>query len=365
MVVMERPAMEVAPDPRDSAREAGLRYVSDARPGIRRVPRGDGFAYVGPRGEPIQDDIALERISSLRIPPAWTEVWICPIPNGHIQATGRDARGRKQYVYHPRWHEVRDATKFGRMIAFGQALPEVRRQVSRDLARPNLPRAKVIAALVHLLESTLIRIGNEEYARANESFGLTTLREEHANVRGSCVHFQFRGKKGRPYSVGFCDRRMAGLVRKLQDLPGQELFVYLDEQGEQRSVESDDVNGYLREITGEDFSAKDFRTWAATVLAAVAMAEQGSARNVTELKRNVAQAIKQTAEKLGNTPAVCRRSYVHPAIIEAYADGTLVQAFEDHPTKEESCDPNDLDPDESTVLQLLRERLQAALPAGH
>ena len=310
-----------------SAREAGLRYVSDESPGIARRRSGQAFRYLHPEGGVVRERHTLARIRSLAIPPAWNEVWVCPREDGHLQATGRDARRRKQYRYHRRWREVRDETKYGRMIAFAKALPRIRRRVDRDLALPGLPREKVLAALVRLLEATLIRVGNEEYARRNDSFGLTTLRERQVQVRGGRLQFRFRGKSGVRHDIQLSDRRLATIVRHMQDLPGEELFQYVDESGETRRVESADVNAYLKEIAAEDFTSKDFRTWAGTVLAARALLACKPFESQAEAKRNVVQAIEVVAKQLGNTKAVCRKCYVHPAIIESYMDGTLVEAM--------------------------------------
>jgi DNA topoisomerase I len=347
------------PDPREAARSAGLRYSSDAQPGILRRRSGRGFSYVDQDGAVVRDKELLARIKSLAIPPAWTDVWICRWPNGHIQATGRDARGRKQHRYHPRWHEARDESKFDRMVAFAGALPAIRKRTDEDLARPGLPREKVLAAVVRLLELTLIRVGNDEYARLNKSFGLTTLRDRHAQIDGSHVRFRFRGKSGQQHEVGLRDRRLATLVRRCQELPGQELFQYIDEAGEVRDIASEDVNDYLREIAGEDFSAKDFRTWAGTVLAYRALRALQPADSETGARRNVVAAIRETAGRLGNTPAVARRSYVHPAVLEAYMDGrvggALVEAAE-----EQSEPPAEATPEEEdAVVDLLRQRLDA------
>jgi DNA topoisomerase I len=308
-----------------SARQAGLRYVSDAAGGIRRRKAGKGFRYLDPRGAPISDRRTLARIRALAIPPAWRDVWICPLDDGHLQATGRDDRGRKQYRYHRRWREIRDESKFGRMAAFGKALPRIRRCVRRHLALPGLPRAKVLATVVRLLETTLIRVGNEEYARHNDSFGLTTLRERQVRVRGGRLQFRFRGKSGVRHDVELADRRLARIMRRMQDLPGQEVIQYLDEHGEPRRIESADVNGYLQEITGKDYTSKDFRTWAGTLLAARALQGMGRFGSQAEARRNVALAIEAVAGHLGNTKAVCRKCYVHPAVVEGYLDGSLPQ----------------------------------------
>ena len=303
---------------------AGLRYVSDAGDGIRRRRAGAGFVYVDAQGRRVRDPETLQRIRSLVVPPAWRDVWICASAHGHIQAVGRDARGRKQYRYHPRWRAVRDETKYTRMLAFARALPRIRARVDADLARRGLPRAKVLATVVRLLETTLIRVGNEEYARANNSFGLTTLRGRHVDVDGPEVRFEFRGKGGKPHAVGVRDPRVARIVRRLHELPGQELFQYVDDDGARRTLDSADVNAYLREIGADDFTAKDFRTWAGTVLAALALAEVRRFRTVREARRNVGRAIERVAARLGNTPAICRKGYVHPGIVDAYLDGVTI-----------------------------------------
>jgi len=316
-------ASALAVDPVRSARAAGLRHVTDDEPGIRRVPRGEGFVYVDPQGRRIKDRETLERIRKLAIPPAWTDVWICPRPNGHLQATGRDARGRKQYRYHPGWREVRDETKFGRMSAFGAALPKIRARVERDLAVRGLPREKVLATVVKLLETTLIRVGNREYARHNNSFGLTTLRDRHVDVAGARLRFEFRGKSGKEHSVEVADRRLARIVRQCRDLPGQKLFQYLDENGERQHVSSEDVNDYLRETTGEELSAKDFRTWGGTVLALSALLDVGPCASQKDANKAVVETLKQVADQLGNRPAICRKYYVHPVVIQAFLEGAL------------------------------------------
>jgi len=285
--------------------------------------RGRGFGYVNATGEAVDDEATLERIRSLAIPPAWTDVWICPSPRGHLQATGRDAKGRKQFRYHPRWTALRDANKYSRLIGFCKVLPLIRRRVARDLRKPGLEHEKVVATIVRLMELTFIRVGNDEYARQNGSYGLTTLRDRHAKVRGSTVRLRFRGKSGKEVEAEVNDRRIARIVKQLQELPGQELFSYAGENGEIRSVSSEDVNDYLRETTGADYTAKDFRTWAGTVLAAVALRELEGFESETEAKRNVVQAIDRVAKRLGNTRAVCRRSYVHPAVVDAYLDRKL------------------------------------------
>ena len=314
---------ELAPTAED-AEEAGLSYVSDQDPGIRRKPaRGHGFNYIKPNGEPVTDEKTLDRIRRLAIPPAWTDVWICPRANGHIQAVGRDQKGRKQYRYHDRWREVRDGHKYDRVIAFGRALPRLRRRVEEDLSLRGLPREKVLAAVIKVMEMTLIRIGNEEYAKQNKSFGLTTLRDRHAKVGGAKAVFEFRGKSGKVHATGFNDRRLARIVKACQDLPGQRLFQYVGEDGQRHAVESADVNAYIRDALGDDFSAKDFRTWAGTLAAVQALMMVEPCSSAAEAKRNINTCVKAVAGLLGNTAAVARSAYIHPAVLEAYAEGGL------------------------------------------
>jgi DNA topoisomerase-1 len=332
--------------------------VTDAGPGIRRRRAGKGFSYVGSDGERITDRGKLAWIRSLAIPPAWTDVWICPSQRGHLQATGRDARGRKQYRYHPDWRAARDDAKYERMIAFGQALPAIRRRVDADLRRPGLPRERVLAAIVRMLEKTRVRVGNEEYARENRSFGLTTLRDRHADVGSTRIRLRFRSKGGRVTEAALTDARLARIVSRCQDLPGQELFAYLDEEGEVRSVSSGDVNEYLREISGQDFTAKDFRTWAGTVIAAWALREFTEVDSQAQAKRNVVRAVERVAEWLGNTPAVSRKSYVHPSVIDAYLDGDVVRAARETADEALTDALADLAPQEAAVLALLRQRLR-------
>ncbi len=349
-------------DPEESARAAGLRYVSDDSPGIRRRKRGKGFQYTLPNGGSVQSAKEQERIRKLAIPPAWTDVWICPAPNGHLQATGRDARGRKQYRYHADWRNVRDETKFGRMTLFGEALPRMRERIEQDLSQRGLPRTKVLAAVVRLLETTLIRVGNREYMKQNNSFGLTTLRDGHVDVNGSKIRFEFRGKSGKDHSVEIQDRRLARVVKQCRDLPGQTLFQYVDEAGEQQKVRSEDVNAYLREISGEDFTAKDFRTWGGTVLMLAALLDIGSCESDKEASRAVVQAVKDVAASLGNRPAICRKFYIHPIVIETFVQGELIDALagavED--SEDASDEPsNGLRKLEGQVLALLRGRASA------
>ncbi|PWU20919.1 MAG: DNA topoisomerase I [Verrucomicrobia bacterium] len=313
-----------------AAQTVGLRYVSDKMPGIRRERTGKTFRFRYPIGKLVQEKPEVDRIKRLVIPPAWKDVWICPDYRGHLQATGRDDRGRKQYRYHSHWRQIRDETKFSRMVAFGKALPTIRKRVRHDLGLSGLPRDKVLATIVRLLDTTFIRVGNEEYARANKSFGLTTMRNRHVRVRGSIVHFQFQGKSGRKHELDVRDPRLARIVKRCQNLPGQELFQYLDEEGKQRVAASDDVNDYLRKISGQDFTAKDFRTWAGTVLIACALQEVQRLTSRSARRKSLVRAIESVAENLGNTVAVCRKCYIHPAIVEAYLKGAFpgVQARE-------------------------------------
>ncbi|MDB4982853.1 MAG: topA [Myxococcales bacterium] len=344
-----------------AAHDAGLRHVDDRRPGLRR--RGHAHPVIeDATGRRVTDARTLERIRRLAIPPAWTNVWICSDARGHIQATGRDARGRKQYRYHARWREERDGTKYGRMLSFARALPTLRERVARDLARPGLPRRKVIAAVVRLLETTFIRVGNEEYARSNKSFGLTTFQDRHVGFGAAKMTFHFRGKSGVVHDVTVHDRKLARIVRRCRDLPGQELFQYVRDDGDQAAIDSADVNAYIRETTGETFTAKDFRTWAGTVLAATAFAElarEATLRPPTRAKgptkRDVKGAIDRVAARLGNTPSVCRKCYVHPDVVASYLEGSLLAAF----ARRRGVAPRNtsaLRPEETAVLALLRRR---------
>jgi len=353
-------------DPSAAARAAGLRYVNDGDAGLTRRRHGRGFSYFDTDGRPLGDRAAIRRIKALAIPPAWTDVWICPSPRGHIQATGRDARGRKQYRYHEQWRAVRDQAKYDRTIAFAEALPRLRKRVERDLAKPGLPRAKMLAVVVWLLEMTLLRVGNEEYARENKSFGLTTLRNRHVAVEGNEVRFSFRGKSGKVNEVGVRDRRIARVMRELQELPGQRVFQYVDGTGVIQPIDSEDVNEYLREAMGEDFSAKDFRTWAGTVLAASALGRpEGDLDEAkTPTKRRVVEVVKDVAITLGNTPAVCRRSYIHPDVVDAYLDGSLAQAAAGAArTDGPDAGAAGLAEQERLVLELLRHRISSAAAA--
>jgi DNA topoisomerase-1 len=343
--------------PVESAKSAGLRYVSVAEPGIRRIMGPLGFRYVGPDGRAIRNAAELKRIRALAIPPAWTDVWICRDGRGHVQATGRDAKGRKQYRYHANWHACRGDTKFDRMTAFAGALPGIRRRTTADLARPGLPREKVLAAVVQLLEKSLIRVGNEEYARHNRSFGLTTLQDKHVDVRGASLRFEFRGKSGVKHRVDVNDRRLARIVKQCRDLPGQDLFQYIDDDGRRCDVTSGDVNAYLKSITGQNFTAKDFRTWAATVLCATALDELETAESQAKARKNMLQAIEAVAGVLGNTRAVCRKSYIHPAVMDAYMNGTTLATLR-QAVRTRRAAGHTLRPDETAVLRLLESRLE-------
>lgn len=359
--------MRTAPPSPDSAaiaaaKTAGLRYVNDHDPGITRVASGKNFRYRDPRGRAIDDSSTLARIKRLAIPPAWRDVWICPHANGHIQATGRDERGRKQYRYHSDWRAVRDENKYERMIAFGRALPKIRQRVARDLARPGLGREKVLATMVRLLETTLVRVGNEEYARANGSFGLSTMQDKHAKIRDRTIRFEFKGKSGKHHRIEIHDRRLARIVRQTQDLPGQELFQFVDADGRVQDVKSEDVNAYLRDIAGEEFSAKDFRTWAGTVLAALALHEFERFATKAQAKKNIVQAIERVAAQLGNTPAVCRKCYIHPVILSSYLDGATIATLRDKAETALGHGLSSLSGAEGAVLAFIEERLRQPKP---
>jgi DNA topoisomerase-1 len=344
----------LTPDPAvEAAQDAGLVYASDFEPGIRRVRKGRGFVYFDPSGRRVTDADTLDRIAKLAVPPAWKEVWISTKPRGHLQATGRDARGRKQNRYHARWHKIRDADKFARLLGFARALPKIRRRVTRDVSQPGLPREKVVATIVRLLELTFARIGNEEYARQNGSFGLTTLRDRHVRVKGATVRFLFKGKSGSEVEVGITNRRVARVVKRCEELPGQMLFQYIDPAGDRRTVTSDDVNQYLRETSGQDYTAKDFRTWGATVLATTALRELMSFESDTEAKHNVVAAIDSVARRLGHTRAVCRKSYVHPAVIDTYMDGSLDSVLK----VVEGRSHRNLKAEEAAVIALLKQNV--------
>lgn len=355
--------LEAVTDPEESAKLAGLRYITDSEPGIRRKGTGKGFRYIDADGRPIRNTDDVKRIKSLAIPPAWTDVWISPNPRGHIQATGRDARGRKQYRYHPKWRELRDETKFFRLIAFAETLCTIRRRTDEDLGEHCLARDRLLATAVQILDETAIRVGNEEYARDNRSFGLTTLQRRHVKVTGSTIHLHFRGKSGKVHDVDVRDRRLARAIRRCEEIPGQELFQYVDD-GEPRRIESTDVNDYLRQITDQDFTAKDFRTWHGTVSAACRLAEIGPARTQTEAKHNVVRAIEATADFLGNTPAIARKSYVHPGVIESYLDGSFQKVWQQGLRKEPEDAEECLYREERATLALLRTRLVDERPAA-
>jgi DNA topoisomerase I len=340
-----------------AAEQAGLVYVSDEEPGIRRRRSGKGFSFRNPDGTAVKDKDTLARIKSLAIPPAYTDVWICADPKGHIQATGRDDRGRKQYRYHLRWREVRDSTKYERMLDFGKALPAIRERISADMGKRGLPREKVLATVVHLLENTLIRVGNTTYSKENKSFGLTTLQDRHVEVDGGKMRFQFKGKSGKVWNLQVKDRRIARIVKSCQDVPGQHLFQYLDDEGQRHGVTSQDVNDYLREISGQDFSAKDFRTWAGTVLAAIALTEFESFDTKAAAKRNLRDAIERVSSRLGNTPAICRKCYIHPQVLDCYLEGDLVNQLKDQIEEDLRTDLDALKPEEAAVMAFLHRRL--------
>ncbi|WP_416671747.1 DNA topoisomerase IB [Egbenema bharatensis] len=346
----------IVSDPIESAKAAGLRYVSDDRPGIRRRRCGKGFTYFDVKGDRIRDPEEVQRIKSIAVPPAYEDVWICSLENGHLQATGRDAKGRKQYRYHPLWRTIRDQTKFTRMLIFSKALPAIRERIAEDLSRRGLPKEKVLAAVVQLMELTRIRVGNESYARENDSYGMTTLQDEHVDVSGSKLRFQFRGKSGIEHDIQLTDRRLAKIVKRCQELPGQDLFQYVDEDGAYQTIGSSDVNDYLREITGQDFTAKDFRTWAGSVLAASQLVEIGAFTSQTAGKKNVTQAIKVVAQHLGNRPATCRKYYVHPAIVDAYLNETLHSVMEKHLQLEVDV-PYGLRCEELAVVAILEQKI--------
>lgn len=345
-------------DPLESAAEAGLRYVTPSGPCIQRIRCGKSFRYMGPDGKPLRDSKHLQRIRSLAIPPAWTNVWICPSPNGHLQAIGRDAKGRRQYRYHPQYRAVRDEAKFSRIIAFGAVLAKIRQRVEGDLQKRGLPKEKVLAAVVRLLETTFIRVGNDEYVKENDSFGLTTLHDRHVKIEGSKVEFRFRGKSGLNHTIELIDRRLATIVRQCRDLPGYELFQYVDEEGNVCRVDSADVNLYIREIAGQDFTAKDFRTWAGTLLAARALYAAGPCRNASQGKRVIVEATKQVAQQLRNRPSTSRKYYIHPAIIDAYSEGSLFQIMRQGEEQQAAYDGQGLRAEEYAVLVAVAEYQQ-------
>ena len=354
-------AADLALDPREAARAAKLRYVSDKRPGIRRERDGDGWRFIKPDGSALTDEADIARIRKLAIPPAYTDVWICPDPRGHLQAVGRDARGRKQYRYHARWRVIRDEAKYGKMLIFGRVLPTIRAQVQHDLGLPGLPKRKVVAALVALLEKTMMRVGNEEYAKQNKSFGLTTLRTRHAKVEGGKVMFDFRGKHGVKHHIDLADRRLARVVARCRDLPGQDLFQFLDEDGERHTIGSDDVNDYLREVSGEEVTAKDFRTWAATNLAAAALQEFEAFDSTAKAKKNLVEAVEHVSKKLGNTPAICRKCYIHPAVFDGYLDGSLLEGLKARADDVLDGDKHGLTAEEVAITAYLSRRLGDAI----
>jgi DNA topoisomerase I len=344
-------------DPEDAARSAGLRYVTDQQAGIRRKKSGTGFTYLHPDGSRLEDNQILTRIRSIVIPPAWTDVWICRFANGHVQATGRDARGRKQYCYHPLFREIRESAKFEHMMMFARALPAIRAMVREHMALRGLPRQKVLATVVHLLETTLIRVGNDDYARQNDSYGLTTLKNRHVAVAGSQLRFRFTGKSGKKWSVAIRDRRVAKVIKTCQDLPGQELLQYIDEAGQPQDVTSAHVNEYLHEITGESITAKDFRTWGGTVLAAIALHELESFDSAAKAKKNIRTAIERVASRLGYTPTICRKCYVHPEVLNSYLEGDVLPQMKASAESELRDNMDGLSPEEAAVLATLRARL--------
>ncbi len=355
-------------DPEEAARAAGLRHVSDCEPGIRRERIGGNgqaaFQYRAANGELITSPKVLARIENLRIPPAWDDVWICARASGHLQATGRDARGRKQYRYHPDWSETRNQTKYYRMVQFGEALPALRERIDADLGQRGLPREKVLATILRLMELTFIRVGNKEYARANKSYGLTTLRDKHVSVEGATIHFHFVGKSGQKHAIDVRDRRLARIVKQCRDITGYELFQYYDEDGTRQAVGSGDVNDYLREVTGVEYSAKDFRTWGGSVMAAAILSAMDAAESETARKRNVVEAVKQVAATLGNRPATCRKYYVHPAVLEAYQSGELAEAWREALAAAERTPTPGLSAEESAFMSLLRQQAGRSSGAG-
>ncbi|MDP9111102.1 MAG: DNA topoisomerase IB [Candidatus Eremiobacteraeota bacterium] len=348
--------VESAADPQQSAKAAGLRYITDEIPGIRRRLAGKHFEFIDPKGKPIEDEAEIARIRALAIPPAYTDVWISPIANGHLQATGRDARGRKQYRYHKRWREARDETKYERMLAFAKALPKIREQIDAHMQLPGLPREKVLATVVQLLETTLIRVGNEEYARDNKSYGLTTMKDQHVKISGSTLRFAFKGKSGVRHAIDLRDRRLARIVQACRDIPGQDLFQYIDDEDNYQSVDSQAVNDYIKEISGDDFSAKDFRTWVGTVACALSLAGMPAIENEGDAKRNVVEAVKEVALRLGNTPAVCRKCYVHPNIIDEYLESGPLKALAGAVAEDFKTPTTGLRPEEKAVVRFLEKR---------
>ena len=353
----QKKVQQLTTNPSESAKSAGLRYVTDAQPGIHRRRHGKGFRYIDHDGNAVRDPETLRRIRSLVIPPAWSAVWICQNPKGHLQVTGRDAKGRKQSRYHARWRAVRDETKYERMMIFASALPAIREQVEHDLSLAGVPRPKVLATIVRLMEVTHIRVGNEEYARENRSYGLTTLRNKHVEVSGSNVTFKFQGKSGIRHTIDITDRRLARIIQRCQDLPGYELFQYVDRDGTTHSVDSGDVNEYLRQISNQDFTAKDFRTWAGTVLTCRMLRQLEAFESQTQAKKNVVQAIKQVAVHLGNTPSVCRKCYVHPAVIDTYFSAGMIRSVQPSMDDDLADRPEAMRREEAALLALLKRHL--------
>ncbi|GAC1651734.1 MAG: DNA topoisomerase IB [Vulcanimicrobiaceae bacterium] len=348
-------ALDATSDPAESAKAAGLRYVTDEMPGIRRKLSGKHFTFFDPNGKRITNEGEIKRIRALAIPPAYTDVWICPTPHGHLQATGRDARGRKQYRYHKRWREVRDETKYERMIAFAKALPKIRKTVHDHMSLPGLPREKVLATVVQLLESTLIRVGNEEYAKDNQSYGLTTMQDKHVKISGSHVRFAFKGKSGVRHAIDLRDRRLAKIVQACRDIPGQDLFQYEDDQGRYQAVDSQAVNEYIKAVSGDEFTAKDFRTWVGTVTCALTLAGLPPVETASDAKTNILEAIKLVSKRLGNTPAVCRKCYVHPLVIENYLEAGPMRALATAVVEDFKTPAAALRPEEKAVLRLLEK----------
>lgn len=348
---MNEPNSTAEQDPIAAAQAARLRHVSDASPGIRRVAQGKGFRYVAPDGTRVRDAATLARIRALAIPPAWKNVWVCTIAHGHLQASGRDARGRKQYRYHARWRATRDETKYGHMAAFGAALPRIRRRVARDLRTAGLTRERVLALVVRLLETTSMRVGNEEYVRANGSYGLTTLRNRHVDVSGARLRFHFRGKSGKEHEIDVENRALARIVKRCRDLPGQDLFQYVDEAGARHAIDSGDVNEYLREIANGEFTAKDFRTWSGTLLAARELARAGELERASRANKACVAAVASVAATLGNTSAVCKKSYIHPAVLRAFEDARLQRLWRRHARPRSA--PSGLTREEHGLLRFL------------
>jgi DNA topoisomerase-1 len=349
-----------ADDPEDAAREAGLVYVTDEEPGIRRVRAGRGFRYRTPRGRTITGPKEIGRIKALAVPPAWRDVWICPTPRGHLQATGRDERGRKQYRYHPLWRKTRDATKYDRMIAFGESLPAMRKRIREDLSLTGLTREKVLATVLRIIDLTSVRVGNPRYARENRSFGITTMHGRHADVNGGTIRFEFSGKGGKLHTVDVRDARVAKIVKRCLEIPGQQLFQYLDDDGERHRIDSEDLNDYLREIGGQDFTAKDFRTWAGSVLALQALATRDAAKSEREARQSVNEAIEEVADALGNTVAVCRACYVHPAVVDAFIEGSLAGMRMPRVRGNGTAPADRLRPPEAALLRFLKKRATAS-----